>query len=276
MTDDDRLAAEALRSHGVNVHAMAWDAPDADWSRFDRVVIRSTWGYYLAVDRYADWLRKFSAADHRLWNPPDVVLGNLDKHYLSELAAKGIDIVPTVYQDAAPGLVLRELLEHHRLNEVVIKPAVSASAFGTFRASLAKADADQARFTELVESRDILIQPFMPEIVTHGEWALIFFGGEFSHAVVKQPAAGDFRVQPRLHGTATPAKPTSRLIEQARKVLSTVGRPLLYARVDGIERKGKFLLMELEINEPVLYLGLGDGAPQKFAEAIMRAPLFDA
>ncbi len=271
MTDDDRLVAKALRMERVGVHSAVWDAPDVDWSRFDRVIIRSTWDYHLKPEQYARWLLGFLSAGNRLWNPPEAVLQNLNKRYLSEWGAKGINVVPTSYQEAIRGLALPEILKRLPWEEVVIKPAVSASAFGTWRTSRSTAEADQARFAELTRERDILIQPFIPEIAAQGEWSLIFFGGEYSHSILKRPAADDFRVQPHLGGSAVLAEPAPELIQQAKKVLSKVGQPLLYARVDGIVREGRFILMELEINEPVLFLGLSQGAPQRFARAILSA-----
>jgi hypothetical protein len=53
-------------------------------------------------------------------------------------------------------------------------------------------------------------------------------------------------------------------------VVSTIKEELLYARVDGIERNGRLILMELELIEPFLYLGFSEGAIQRFAEAIYR------
>ena len=98
----------------------------------------------------------------------------------------------------------------------------------------------------------------------------MFFDGEYSHAVLKKPAAGDFRVQEELGGHGEPREPSPAIVEQARRVLSHVAGPLLYARVDGIERDGGFVLMELEINEPFLYIGSSSGAAERFADAIVR------
>jgi hypothetical protein len=40
--------------------------------------------------------------------------------------------------------------------------------------------------------------------------------------------------------------------------------------VDGVEREGNFVLMELEINEPYLFLSLSDYAASIFADEIVR------
>ena len=270
ISDDDRLVADLLGERGIEVSAAVWDAPGNDWSRFDVVVIRSTWDYHLKPLRYADWLRGLLAVNCRVWNPPPAVLDNIDKRYLLGLAKRGIEVVPTIIQTARRDLVLAEVLDRYQWNEVVIKPAVSASAWGAWRTSRSSAQRDQAEFTRQIRDRDLLIQPYIPEVAADGEWSLVFFAGRYSHAVLKKPADGDFRVQRHLGGTTVLDEPCPHVIERAQSILATVEHPLLYARVDGIERHGRFVLMELEINEPFLFLGYAEKAAQRFADAIIN------
>lgn len=268
MVDDDRLVADALGSLGVPVVSAVWDDPAVDWPRFACVVIRSTWDYHHKPEQYAEWLRARMGDGTRLWNPPEAVLGNMNKRYLADLASRGVEVVPTEYLQVASGQQLRRVLETRGWDEVVIKPAVSASADGTWRSSLAAAGADQAQFEEQCRSNDVLVQPYLAEIESPGEWSLVFFGGQYSHAALKRPARGDFRVQEHCGGDAVPGNPPSGLVRQAGDVLSMVGSSLLYARVDGVDREGRLLLMELEINEPYLFMGLSPNAASRFAEAI--------
>jgi glutathione synthase/RimK-type ligase-like ATP-grasp enzyme len=242
-----------------------------DWRRFALVVIRSTWDYHLEPERYVAWLRRCAADRVNLWNPAATVLENMDKRYLADLAAAGVGVVAMELLERARPQSLRALLERHGWSLAVVKPAVSASAFGTWRTSIERADVDQARLDREVAERSLIVQPFVDEIVTHGEWSLVFFGGEYSHAVLKRPAEGDFRVQEELGGHAVACEPPSTLIEQARTILARVPSTLLYARVDGVERNRRFVLMEVEINEPFLYLGSSSGAAVRFADAIVRA-----
>ena len=268
LTPDDRLVAEALRARGIPVVAAVWDDPAVDWRRFSCVVIRSTWDYHLKHDEFATWLRRRADDGSRVWNPPAAVLANLDKRYLCELASRGVDVVPTRWLAARHGQRLRDVLTDCGWADVVIKPAVSASAFGTWRTSLATAEADHARFEQASLTHDLLIQPYLDEIATQGEWSLVFFGGYYSHAVLKKPAPGDFRVQGELGGSAVGAEPSGNVIERARAILRASPWPLLYARVDGIEHEGGFMLMELEITEPYLFVGSSSGAATRFAAAI--------
>ena len=268
---DDRLVAAALQRRGFRVAAAVWTDPAVDWRQSAAVVIRSPWDYHLDEARYAAWLRRCESEAVNLWNPAATVLANIDKRYLARLAEAGVAIVPIEYVERGRKQSLRTLLERRHWIDAVVKPAVSASAYGTWRTSLATAAADQGRFDADVAERSLLVQRFADEIVTAGEWSIVFFDGEYSHAVLKMPASGDFRVQEELGGRGEARDPEPAIVEQARRVLSLAAGPLLYARVDGIERDGEFVLMELEINEPFLYIGSSGSAAERFADAIVRS-----
>jgi glutathione synthase/RimK-type ligase-like ATP-grasp enzyme len=267
---DDRLVAEALRQRGFAVTAAVWNDPAVDWRQFASVVIRAAWDYHLDEGRYAAWLHQCETQQVNVWNPAAAVIANIDKRYLDDFAAAGVEIVPIEYVERGRIQSLHTLLQRRDWNRVVVKPAVSASAFGTWCTSLAAAAADQQRFDGELMQRSLLVQPFADEIISSGEWSIVFFDGDYSHAVLKKPASGDFRVQEELGGHAEPRDPSPTIIEQARRVLSQAAAPLLYARVDGIERDGEFLLMELEINEPFLYIGSSKGAADRLGDAIVR------
>jgi glutathione synthase/RimK-type ligase-like ATP-grasp enzyme len=267
---DDRLVVKALQRLGFQVTAAVWSDPAVEWRRFASVVIRSAWDYHLDDARCAAWLRRCATERVNLFNPAAAVLANIDKRYLADFADAGIAIVPIEYVERGQRQSLHTLLERRNWTRAVVKPAVSASADGTWRTSLAAAATDQRRWDEEVMRRSLLVQPFADEIATSGEWSIVFFDGDYSHAVLKKPASGDFRVQEELGGQGEARDPSPAIVEDARRVLSHAAAPLLYARVDGIERDSRLLLMELEINEPFLYIGSSDMAATRFADAIAR------
>jgi len=266
---DDRLAADALARIGVAVEPAVWTDPSGRWGGFDLVVIRSPWDYHRRAEEFGRWLDRMDAEAVPLWNPAALVRWNADKaSYLRELEGAGIPVVPTERVGRGRALELAAILDRRGWDEVVVKPAVSASAWGTWRASRATAAEADARAAEMLINGDLLVQPFVPEITTAGEWSMVFLGGRFSHAVVKRPADGDFRVQRHCGGSAEAASPPPHLLAAAGRALSAVRWPWLYARVDGVESAGRFLLMELEMIEPSLFLAHAPDAPQAFAEAI--------
>jgi len=280
---DDRLLLAALRAAGAAAEPAVWDAP-RDWGRFDAVVVRSCWDYHRRPAEFLVWIDRVAAAGPRLVNPPAVLHWNADKRYLVDLTAAGVGVVPTAWvgpaADHGPLPTLGDVLRARGWREAVVKPAVSASAHETWRTGLNGPADDEARFAALLERlpRGLLVQPFVPEVVADGEWSLVFIGGRFSHAVRKHSAPGDFRVQQEFGGRAVPATPPEALVADARAVVAAATRltgvpegAIAYARVDGVARGGRLLLMELECIEPHLFFDAAPGAAERLAALVLTA-----
>jgi glutathione synthase/RimK-type ligase-like ATP-grasp enzyme len=270
LCDDDRLLLDYLNGQGIRAEAVVWDAGDVAWERFGCVVLRSCWDYHLRPHEFADWVRRLAGAHVPLVNPAETVLWNMDKTYLQDLSRNGVKVAPTVRLRKGEPADLHAILESEGWEEAVIKPSISATAFQTWRTSLAEAANHNTGLQKMLAEADMLVQPFIKEVVQKGEWSLVFLGGEYSHGVLKRPQKGDFRVQELFGGSSTRSTPPDQVVEQAAKVLQRAGRPWSYARVDGIEVEGELLLMELELIEPYLFLGEHPQAAQRFGEAILR------
>ncbi|MET0553091.1 MAG: hypothetical protein ABW221_08640 [Vicinamibacteria bacterium] len=269
LTDDDRLLLPALAAAGAVTEAVVWDDQAADWKRFDRVVLRSVWDYHLRPDAFDAWLTARARDGAAMWNPAALVRWNLHKSYLRALARDGVATVETGWLDRGSSAALTDVMDARGWTDVVVKPAVSASAHRTFRVARADATARQADLDAILADGDALVQPFAPEITEDGEWSLLFFGGAFSHAVHKRPAPSDFRVQEEFGGRSETSDPAADVIAQAAAALAAAPGRTAYARVDGIVRGGVFVLMELELIEPVLYLARHPDAPARLAAAIV-------
>ena len=247
-----------------------WDSPGGDGAGYDAVVVRSVWDYHLRPAEFLLWVDALERAGVLLLNPPAVIRWNHHKAYLRDLAGHGVATVPTVWLERGADADLGGVLADRGWEEAVVKPAISASAYETWVTSRSSARTDQGRFRALLFAGDALVQPVVPEVRSGGEWSLIFFGGAFSHVMLKRPREGDFRVQEELGGSAERREPPAALIEQARQALAAVPAPCLYARVDGVERDGGLVVMELELIEPVLYFGADPGAADRFAAACLE------
>jgi glutathione synthase/RimK-type ligase-like ATP-grasp enzyme len=266
--DDDRLAADLLRGRGVEVEAVLWDSADVRWEKFDAVVLRSCWEYHLRTEEFLDWIALMEERAVPLWNPPGVVRENADKHYLRNLVAEGFQVAPTIWLEKGDDFNLASILELQGWSHAVIKPVVSMSAYRTWVTTPARAASDEGEVRRMLARSGVMIQRFMPEVQTRGEWSFVFFIKEYSHAVLKIPKPGDFRVQQDFGGRVADASPPRRLIDQAQKIVRSVTGTLLYARVDAVEVDGELILMELELIDPVLFLGRDKGAAGRFADAI--------
>ena len=270
LTADDALAVAALKSEGIPVHAVRWDDADADWLAYALVVIRTPWDYFRRLPEFLRWLDQLEALGAPVHNPIPVLRENLDKAYLLRLLEQGVAVTPTALVPRGLAPSLTALLAQRDWEEAVVKPAVSAAAFETWRVSRSSVERAQSHFAALVADRDVLVQPYLSEIAEGGEWSLVFFHGEFSHALRKFPATGDFRVQQYHGGSLSQATATPELIATAKELLAHVPGPLLYARVDGVMTGDAFLLMELELIEPELFLRTDPAAPARFARAIQQ------
>jgi glutathione synthase/RimK-type ligase-like ATP-grasp enzyme len=270
LTDDDRPLLVELWNLGIEAEPAVWDDPSVDWGSFDAVVIRSAWDYHLSPAAFFAWLARLEALGTKLWNPAPVVRANIDKSYLRELAAAGVSVVPTIWVprgEQGGRTDLDQVLAARGWTDAVVKPVISAGAFRTRRVKLG-GPGGQAALDDVLAHSDAMVQPFLPEIAAEGEWSFVFLGGEFSHAVLKTPRAGDFRVQEDHGGRTERREPPPGLVVQARDALIAGPPSWLYARVDGVRRGAELIVIEVELIEPSLYLLHSPVAARKLAQAI--------
>jgi glutathione synthase/RimK-type ligase-like ATP-grasp enzyme len=266
---DDDLAHDPLAALGWRVEAVPWSRP-ARWSAYDAVVIRSTWDYLRDPEGFLDALERVEASGVPLFNGLALVRWNLRKTYLRDLAARGVDIVPTAFRDRlAPG-ELPALLRELGTDEAVLKPQVGANAEGAHRVRAPASGRDAEDAEEYYRDRALLAQPFVPAITSEGEYSLFYFDGALSHAVLKTPRPADFRVQEEHGGRVLPVEPDEALRHAGAAALRALGEAPLYARVDLVRAPGggAAWLMELELVEPSLYLRMDEAAPGRFARAL--------
>jgi glutathione synthase/RimK-type ligase-like ATP-grasp enzyme len=269
--DPDLLDVQAiLRQRGYEVDLPVWNDAGIAWESFDVIVIRSTWGYYRHYQAYRDWLIFLKSLRRVVLNSPNLILWNLDKaSYLAELNRNGVAIIPTCHLKNWDEKKIEAFAEAHPSAQYVIKPAVSASAFRTHKVEAQHLiSAGKIVAEEILNSSPVLIQPLISEINISGELSMIFIQGKYSHSIVKHPHKNDFRVQVAHGGTFRSAAPDAETLAIAERIMKHLPEAPLYARVDGIITGAGFVLMELELNEPYLFLSSDSDARQRFVEAI--------
>ncbi|WP_296814460.1 transporter [Brevundimonas sp.] len=254
--------ADPLSGAGAELEGRAWTDP-GDLSGFDLVLPLMTWGYHRDHARWLEATHAWEAAGLPVMNPPSVLRWNSDKSYLQRLGEAGAPAVPTLHVDGVDAVALDQARARFGVGSLVVKPAVSASAYRTLR--LGPGDP-----LDGAPDGAAMVQPYLPAIETDGETSLIFLGGRFSHAIRKVAKPGDFRVQPEWGGLISAVEPSAAEHDAAAAILKAVEEPLLYARIDlvpGLD--GRPLMMEAELIEPDLYLGYDEGAPRRFAQAVL-------
>lgn len=257
--------ADALRSRGIEVDPVPWTEP-GDMSRYDLVMPLVAWGYHL---RYREWLQLLERLEREhlpVANPAPLLRWNGDKHYLTELAAKGVPTVSTIEVPSLSDADLHAASERFGTGELIVKPPVSASATGTHRIRPGEEIPASER------GQRMMIQPYLPSIATEGEYALILFDGALSHTLLKRPKGGDFRVQPHLGGTTEKCEAPGGAAELAKAALAAAPAAATYARVDVVRgRDGQLKIMELELIEPALWLDVAPHGEEAFALAAIAA-----
>lgn len=285
---EDAPLLDALAARGVTAEPAVWDDPAVDWSRYDMVVIRSTWDYAQRSGEYLQWAADVGAVT-RLQNRYAVVRWNTDKHYLRDLEKQGVRVVPTTWLEPERRLTSRAL--HTRFpadGEFVIKPAVSAGSLDTGRYTAIDAYSRGLAITHakrlLADGRTVMVQRYLTSVDTAGERAHVFMAGEYSHTVLKGamlegPDTGDEEMYRQERMTSTQASPeeiavAEKILRAAHHLMRVPGQegwePFLYARVDLVsDDDGQPVLMELELVEPSLFMSLAPGALDRFADAIV-------
>jgi glutathione synthase/RimK-type ligase-like ATP-grasp enzyme len=252
LTSSDALLAAELERTAATVVAAPWDTITPAGEYPATVCLRSTWDYHRRWTEFRAWVAGFADRNGRLWNPAETVLWNADKLYLRDLEEAGIALPRTSWFDPGERADCDALLREWKLPRAVLKPRISATAFGTYLVSAGRALSDDE--WKPLEASGGLIQAFVPEIESQGEISLVYMDGGFSHAVRKRPTGGDFRVQGDFGGTVEKVAPSRGVLGFGDAVLAAVSRPWLYARVDLVETDRGPVLMELELIEPDLFL----------------------
>ena len=262
---DEPLLLAGLAAAGIEAKVLAWDDPDAPFADHDLIVLRSTWNYHQRVDDFVAWVERVSVTN-RVLNPARIVAWNARKTYLSELAERGVDIVPTEFVLRGTNRRLDAIVRERGWDEVVVKPVVSAGSFRTERFSGATATAGQAFLEALVGERDAMVQRWMPSVETYGERSLVWIDGTITHAIRKTPRfSGAFE---QVSGEI-PIADDERAF--AVRALAPFAGELLYARVDMVrDGEGTLRVMELELIEPSLFLEQSPRALDLFVAAIAR------
>ncbi|HXV41256.1 MAG TPA: hypothetical protein VD701_09865 [Steroidobacteraceae bacterium] len=264
---DDDLAIAPLAERGIEVETIPWNEPDADWARYALVVVRSTWDYQHHAGEFVATLEQIESVT-RLCNSAAIARWNMRKTYLRELAGKGVPTVPTIWRDGLARGGLLTLFDELGSDEAVIKPVMSGNAEGAWRVDRQRAKDLAGVIEAYFHGRPLMMQAFEQAIVSEGEFSLIYMGGAYSHAILKVPKAGDFRVQEEHGSDVRSVTPEPALRATSDAAMAAVGERLLYGRADLVRHGEEFRVMELELVEPALYLRMDPGAPARFADAI--------
>jgi hypothetical protein len=268
--NEDNQLRQFLSQKGLRIRPEIWTDPHVDWQAYDLAIIKSPWDYFDKIEQFYNWLDKMESLQLPLLNPASVVRWNSDKHYLSAIEASGLRITPTFFLEKGQLPALDTYFDTFQTSRIVVKPCISGGSKHTFAIRRDEIDLFTPQLTSLLQQEAFMVQPFLEQIQQEGEWSFIYFNGSFSHNLLKKARTGDFRVQHYLGGTIHPDPVPVHIISEASAYVEAFAKNCLYARVDGLIINNHFVLMELELIEPFLFLFTHPGSYENYYQALKR------
>lgn len=259
-----RLLITALEARGLEVAVLPWQTEDqAPFLKAPLILPLCVWDYARSPEAFRFWVRSLAAEGAPFANAPELMLWNMDKAYLTDLAAKGLPTPPSLLLEDPSAEDLAAHMETRGWPSAVLKPAIGQSGNGVQHFELA-----ERAFWPEPPRGGLILQPWLPEILSAGETSLIFLEGCFSHAVLRAPAEGEWRANSQYGVRVSPVEPPPGAVELGLRALSLLPHRPFYARVDGLARREGFLLTELELIEPALFFDLHPEAAENAADRV--------
>ena len=254
--------SDACAALGMDTTLVPWD-DNPSLTGLDLLVIRSTWNYHLAPDRFIDWVEQAHKAVP-VFNPPSIVRQNMAKVYLRSLESHGVPIVPTMFVDQGASIQLADECAERNWSQIVVKPRISAGSWKTRLFPNSSDSEAQLFLDDILGDRGAMVQPFYDSVMTVGERSIACLGGAVSHVVVKRARFADG--EEHVSDAQSPTQDETELVERC---LRSLGAEVLYARLDLIQDdRQKWLVSELELIEPSLFLTKRTESFSQFARLI--------
>ena len=267
VTDYD-LSYEAMAARGWDVHTVVWRDTGIDWNTYDAVYLCTAWDYPHHLDEFIAVLQNIEASSAMMVNELSLVQWTLRKTYLRDLESRGADIVPSLWCSDIDAEDIAAWFTAHGTDTIIIKPEVGANAHDSYVLRNPVSAETRAALSKTFQGRAFFVQPFIENIKCEGEYSLFYFSGAYSHAILKTPTDGDFRSQEEYGSQIASVQACEKLLGAGKKVISLIDPQPVYARADFVRgADDKFLLMELELIEPSLYLRMDQAAATRFAVA---------
>ena len=265
---EDRLVMDGLEKLNLRTIKKDWNDTNFNWSSTKSAIFRSTWDYFDQFSNFRNWLELVKEQCY-LINPYEQINWNLDKHYLLDLQKLDLPIVESVFVSKKTQLNLETISKSKNWKDIVIKPTISGAARHTYHLKNDEIKKFQDKWLSLTNNEDFMVQEFQKNILSTGEIAVMLFGGEYSHSVLKKAKKGDFRVQDDFGGSVEKINPSLEIIELAEKTVKSLKTMPLYARVDIILDNGNSpVISELELIEPELWFRFKEESAYKLAEIV--------
>jgi glutathione synthase/RimK-type ligase-like ATP-grasp enzyme len=287
LRDEDResiFLKEALEKRGIESSIVYWEDTQVDWPTADLSISRTTSSYLFNPDKFFKWANKVEETS-TLWNPSIIMEWNHHKRYIMELQELGIPVPETILIPKNTDKPFENILNEIPWDDFVLKPCIGAGSIGLERFTRNSSNLKE-HFMNLnrngfytiyprlgrldFQPCDTLVQPYLQEIIQNGEASLIYYGGEFSHSVIKYVKTGDFRAHPGWGAEVLLYDALPEEVEVGHKVLDVVGYPTEYARLDMMPSKDGPMVIEVELIDPMMFFDHQPSTVESYADHIEK------
>lgn len=159
----------------------------------DIVILKSIWGYHLEFEKFIIQIKSLKEKGLKLVNPYEVVMWNIDKSRYLEDVRQDINTIPTQKlnlneNDTREVLSkkLQTISSYLSQEELVVKPAISASGYATY---IYKTTCpDKTVLQKIIDHNSIeyLVQPYRKSVL-NGELSVVIIGGETMYGISRYP-----------------------------------------------------------------------------------------
>ncbi len=269
---EDLALYEALSNLKVEMDICIWNEA-RQWSQYDACLLRSVWDYHENLSEFNAWLDHVNEQT-KILNPIALLKWNQNKHYLADLKDFGISIAPTLWLKQTSSFHFAQHCHNSSFETFFLKPVVGADSSGTLRfdnnsKGLTRA---QNHLNDWLPQVDMMLQPYLKSVETHGETSTIYINGHFTHAVRKIPVPGDYRVQDTFGAKDEIHLPNAAELSLSKACLDFIEEKFtkpMYARFDFLhDDHGHVFLNEAELIEPSLFLHHSPNAAAQLARAL--------
>ena len=268
LTPDDRLLFHALEAKGYRCRALVWDDPQTDWQSVRVSLLRSVWDYHIQHDQFMKWLDSVSSQT-LLINPAELVRENISKNYIENIAKRGFSVIPTIFLKQGQKASITSIMLEQSWSDIIIKPAVGLSSYGVKRVKNNRTSTSEAQnhLDSILQSGDVLVQPYFSAVEDYGERNLVFIASEFSHCVRKMR----FQASEKIGEVKdTLVEPSEAELVLAKRIIDDLSPQPFYARVDLLRDGNQHpCLIELELIDPKLFFSLHKPSVESFVNKIV-------
>jgi glutathione synthase/RimK-type ligase-like ATP-grasp enzyme len=263
----DAPLVAALQARDVQVEIRHWNDTSVLWHRYDAIVIRTTWDWYVDVAAFTGWLDRVQVRT-QLLNPPQTLAWGLDKRFLLDLAASNVAVVPTLALSVPDAARVARWAAHHGYDELILKPSLSAGSIGVVRTQVS--DIETTLLQDWPQQGVRLVQPYLRTIETDGELSIVFIDGKLSHGICKTPKVGEFRIQSEYGGKNTLIDPDAAAQAVVNAAIAAIPGYPVFVRIDMLHDGSSYRVIEVEVIEPDLYFSVAPQAADRLAQALVK------